>query len=148
MDENINNVIRVLIVEPNKQPYVKEIENYFKAMQTVVGGSIESVYLSEDAHIYCNEEGKLMGLTGNRRMDNGDVIAGTFFICGDDGNGEDVSLTDGQLEQYSKRFNESEVFSSKEMNNMAFVRVESAYSINDFLSKMGLVQDDEEDLEV
>ena len=41
-----------------------------------------------------NEEGKLMGLTGNRRMENGDVLAGTFFICADDGQGGDISLTE------------------------------------------------------
>jgi len=32
MDGNTN-LIRVLIVEPQKQPYVKDIENDFRAMQ-------------------------------------------------------------------------------------------------------------------
>ena len=77
-------MIRVLVVEPQKIPYLKEIRNDFRAMQEVVGGPIEYVYLTDEAHIYCNEEGKLMGLTGNRRMENGDVLAGTFFICADD----------------------------------------------------------------
>lgn len=147
MDENKNNLIRVLIVEPQKQPYVKEIENDFRAMQAVVGGSIEYSYLTDDVHIYCNEEGKLLGLTSNRRVDNGDIIAGTFFICGDNGYGEDISLTDEQLEQYKERFKEPEHFSYKEMDNRVFVRVEPAYSVDDFLTKMGIVQDDEEDLE-
>ena len=147
MDENTN-LIRVLIVEPQKQPYVKDIENDFRAMQAVVGGSIEYLYLTDDAHIYCNEEGKLLGLTGNRRMDNGDVIAGTFFICGDNGYGEDISLTDDQVAQYTERFKEPEYFSYKEMDNMIFARVKPAVNVDDFLAQMGLTQDDEEDLEL
>lgn len=147
MDGNTN-LIRVLIVEPQKQPYVKDIENDFRAMQAVVGGPIEYLYLTDDAHIYCNEEGKLLGLTGNRRMDNGDVIAGTFFICGDNGYGEDISLTDEQVEQYTERFKEQEYFSYKEMDNMIFAIVKPAFNIDDFLAKMEFVQDDEEDLEL
>ena len=147
MDGNTN-LIRVLIVEPQKQPYVKDIENDFRAMQAVVGGPIEYLYLTDDAHIYCNEEGKLLGLTGNRRIDNGDVIAGTFFICGDNGYGEDISLTDEQVEQYTERFKEQEYFSYKEMDNMIFARVKPAFNIDDFLAKMEFVQDDEEDLEL
>ena len=146
MDGNTN-LIRVLIVEPQKQPYVKDIENDFRAMQAVVGGPIEYLYLTDDAHIYCNEEGKLLGLTGNRRMDNGDVIAGTFFICGDNGYGEDISLTDEQVEQYTERFKEQEFFSYKEMDNMIYARVKPAVNVDDFLAQMGLTQDDEEDLE-
>ena len=147
MDGNTN-LIRVLIVEPQKQPYVKDIENDFRAMQAAVGGPIEYLYLTDDAHIYCNEEGKLLGLTGNRRMDNGDVIAGTFFICGDNGYGEDISLTDEQVEQYTERFKEQEYFSYKEMDNMIFARVKPAVNVDDFLAKMEFAQDDEEDLEL
>ena len=147
MDENTN-LIRVLIVEPQKQPYVKDIENDFRAMQAAVGGPIEYLYLTDDAHIYCNEEGKLLGLTGNRRIDNGDVIAGTFFIYGDDGYGEDISLTDDQVAQYTERFKEQEFFSYKEMDNMIYARVKPAVNVDDFLAQIGLTQDDEEDLEL
>lgn len=147
MNEN-NNLMRILIVEPQKQPYVKDIENDFRAMQAVVGGPIEYSYLTDDAHIYCNEEGKLLGLTGNRRIDNGDVIAGTFFICGNNGYGEDISLTDEQVAQYTERFKEPEYFSYKEMDNMVVARVKPAVNIDDFLAQMEFVQDDEEDLEL
>jgi len=87
-------------------------------------------------------------LTGNRRMDNGDVIAGTFFICGDNGYGEDISLTDDQVAQYTERFKEQEFFSYKEMDNMIYARVKPAVNVDDFLAQMGLTQDDEEDLEL
>ena len=44
-------MIRVLVVEPQKIPYSKEIRNDFRAMQEVVGGPIEYVYLTDEAHI-------------------------------------------------------------------------------------------------
>ena len=32
---------------------------------------------------FCNEEGKLIGMEGNRRIGDGSsIIAGPFFICG------------------------------------------------------------------
>ena len=141
-------MIRVLVVEPQKIPYLKEIRNDFRAMQEVVGGPIEYVYLTDEAHIYCNEEGKLMGLTGNRRMENGDVLAGTFFICADDGQGGDISLTEEQLEEFKARFGEPEYFSYREMDSKIYIRVVPAYSMEDFFEKMGIENEDEEDLEV
>ena len=117
-------------------------------MQEVVGGPIEYVYLTDEAHIYCNEEGKLMGLTGNRIMENGDVLAGTFFICADDGQGGDMSLTEEQLEEFKARFGEPEYFSYREMDSKIYTRVVPAYSMEDFFEKMGIENEDEEDLEV
>jgi len=68
------NKIKVLVVEPQKQPYVKEIEKDFREMQAIVGGRIEYAYLSDDAHIYCNEEGKLLGLELNRKLEKNFII--------------------------------------------------------------------------
>ncbi len=139
------NKIKVLVVEPQKQPYVKEIEKDYRAMQAIVGGRIEYAYLSDDAHIYCNEEGKLLGLEWNRKLENRDIIAGTFFICSDDGYGDDISLTDEQIEKYTERFKEPEQFSYSEINQQAeSVVVESAYSVKEFLNKIGLLQEDED----
>jgi len=139
------NKIRVLVVEPQKQPYVMEVEKDYRAMQKIVGGSIEYAYLSDDAHIYCNAEGKLLGLEGNRRLEDRDIIAGTFFICSDDGYGDDISLTDEQIEKYTERFKEPEQFSYLEINKQAeSVVIESAYSVKEFLNKIGLLQEDED----
>lgn len=141
-------MIQVLVVESQKRPYVKEIRNDFRAMQDIVGGPIEYVYLNDEVHIYCNEEGKLMGLTGNRRMDNGDVLAGTFFVCADDGQGGDVSLTNDQIAEFTAKFEEPEIFSYREMDNKIFARVIPAYSMEDFLEKMGIVNEDEDEEEL
>lgn len=102
-------VIKVLKVEPDKAPELIEMENKLEAMQAIVGGYIEVFPLADDAAIVCNEEGKINGLELNRPIyHNGEmveIIAGTFFIAGDDISiGEFVSLTDEQIALYKKQF--------------------------------------------
>ena len=60
--------IRVLKVEPQKEPEVVTIKNDLESMQEAVGGLIEIIDLSETACVICNEEGKLNGLEGNRSL--------------------------------------------------------------------------------
>ena len=67
--------ITVLKVEPGKAPEEVTIPNTLEAMQQMVGGLIEIVYL-DGVCLVCNEEGKLMGLEGNRRVGR-DIISGT-----------------------------------------------------------------------
>ena len=99
--------IRVLVVEPNKLPYEKVIPNRLKDKQNLVGGLIEYTRVDNDENslVICNEEGKILGLEWNREIGD-DIIAGTFFIVGDNPDiGEDRSLTDEQIEKYKERFN-------------------------------------------
>lgn len=102
--------INILVIEPQKEPYTMVIPTDYRAMQKVVGGHIEYVQLDDECHLYCNEDGKLQGLIGNRSMDNGDVICGTFFICAGDDEGNDLSLSDEQIEKYQDRFKNPEYF--------------------------------------
>ena len=114
--------LKILIVEPNKPPVISEIEDDYKAMQNVVGGLISSFYPFDDnAFIFCNDEGKLIGLEGNRRIGE-TVIAGTFFIVGDGLDGECISLTDEQLQKYSERFSKPEQITQEEVQaDMDFI---------------------------
>lgn len=101
--------MKVLVVEPEKRPYAKEIDSGLKSLQAEVGGLIQAVYPFEDpVAIVCNEEGKLNGFPYNRalRDDGGaiyDVVAGTFLVVGltDDDFG---SLSDEMVEKYRKLF--------------------------------------------
>ena len=70
MSENYNeNKITVLIVEPEKAPYVKEISDDLESLQHEVSGYIQAVYPFDDnVAILCNEEGKLHGLPLNRAL--------------------------------------------------------------------------------
>ena len=63
--------------------------------------------------LVCNEEGKLLGMEGNRRIP-GDVLAGPFFVVGDAGE-TFRSLTEEELEHYKKRFAEIEDISPQEV---------------------------------
>lgn len=109
--------MRILVVEPERRPEVKEIDGSLETMQEVVGGLIQSIYPFDDAvALVCNDEGKLMNLPANRglRDENGqiyDIIVGTFFLCGAPaGSDHFISLTPEQIEQYRKRFYTPEMF--------------------------------------
>ena len=57
---NENKVLKILVKEPDKEPYIKEIEHSLEAMQEIVGGYIESVEMPgmRNVDLYVNEEGK------------------------------------------------------------------------------------------
>ena len=105
--------LRILMVEPQKAPYEASIPHELSAMQQAVGGLIEVVRNGDGTLLVCNEEGKLLGMEGNRRLP-GDVLAGPFFVVGDAGE-TFRSLTEEELERYKKRFAEIEDISPQEV---------------------------------
>lgn len=107
--------LTVVMVEPHKAPYVTKIDDELSALQKAVGGYIEVVGNGDGTLIICNEEGKLQGLEGNRRIrDGASVIAGTFFVVGDDGENF-RSLTESEVVKYMDRFKEIEDISQDEV---------------------------------
>lgn len=139
--------IRVLVVEPLKEPHIAEIKNDYTAMQEIVGGCIEFVPLpDDDCHIYCNDEGKLDGLPGNRKMDHGDILCGTFLICADDGEGNDSSLNDEQIGRYMERFGAPEQYSNEEAHRFSY-EISTVSTTEDFLQMLGIVQSNEDEFE-
>ena len=109
MKENL----RILMVEPHKAPYEASVPHELTAMQQTVGGLIEVVRNGDGTLLVCNEEGKLLGMEGNRRIP-GDVLAGPFFVVGDAGE-TFRSLTEEELERYRERFAEIEDISPQEV---------------------------------
>ena len=107
--------MKVVIVEPGKPAYEKDVMNALKPLQDIVGGYIEVLPsggpfnpLDNRSVLICNEEGKLLGLPLNRQI-GFDVICGTFIIAGD--GGEDFcSLDDAQVQHYCELFKDTEVF--------------------------------------
>lgn len=105
----------VLVVEPEKVPYVKEIGTGLESLQEAVAGDIEAVYpFAEPVAILCNEEGKINGLPLNRALrDNTgeiyDILAGTFLVVGL-GEEDFTSLSDELLKQFSEKFKYPERF--------------------------------------
>ena len=110
--------MRVIIVEPYKEPYEKEINGKLKTLQGFVGGLIQVLYPFEDEHIalICNDEGKLLGLPLNRALRNSlgeiyDIISGTFLICSAPPDSENFeSLTKEQIKKYTERFKYIEIY--------------------------------------
>ena len=109
--------MKILIIEPMKKPYVKEIKDDLKSLQAVVGGLIQPVYPfpRDNVALVCNDEGKMFGMPLNRALRDPktgeiwDIIAGTFFIVGVERN-EFISLTDAQMRKYSNLYQHPEMF--------------------------------------
>lgn len=114
IDPNKFEKIKVLVVEPGMKPYLAIIDNNLETSQGLVGGYIETIYLSNTAEIIANEEGKLLNLKANRRLGN-DVIAGRFFIVGVDGGEHFTSLSNEDIKKYSEQFQDIEMIDQKEV---------------------------------
>lgn len=79
--------MRIIKVEPYKEPEIAEIKGDLESLQQTVGGYIQAVYpFQDEVAIVCNDEGKINGLEMNRALSSYgeiyDIIHGTFFICG------------------------------------------------------------------
>lgn len=107
----------VLVVEPRKEPYLKEIDPGLHSLQAEVGGDIAASYpFSDPVGLVCNDEGKLIGLELNRglRDEDGnlyDIMAGTFLVVG---LGEEsfASLSPELAQKYMEHFKQPEQFIS------------------------------------
>lgn len=112
--------IKVLMVEPGKHPRVTTLMDDLDSLQKAVSigadyqGLIEFVSLGNGDCIMCNEEGKLIGLEGNRRLGN-DILVGVFYIMSENDEGDLLSLSERKIEHYSKIFWEPETFDRAEI---------------------------------
>ena len=109
--------LTVLVVEPMKEPYVKEIAPGLHALQAEVGGDIAASYPFDDpVGLVLNDEGKLIGLDLNRslRDEHGeiyDIVAGTFLVVGL-GPESFSSLSPDMIQKYTEQFKRPELFAS------------------------------------
>jgi len=109
--------LTVLVVEPMKEPYVKEIDPGLHALQAEVGGDIAASYPFDDpVGLVLNDEGKLIGLDLNRslRDEHGeiyDIVAGTFLAVGL-GPESFASLPPDMIQKYTEQFKRPELFAS------------------------------------
>lgn len=112
--------IKVLMVEPGKHPRVTTLVNDLDSLQKAVSigadyqGLIEIISIGNGDCLLCNEEGKLIGLEGNRWLGE-DIIVGVFYIMSEDREGNLVSLSEQKIKHYMKRFWEPEVFDQAEI---------------------------------
>ena len=114
--------IKVLMFEPGKHPKATILQNDLDSLQKAVSigaeyqGLIEIVPLGNGDCILCNEEGKLIGLDGNRRVGR-DIIVGVFYIMSEDREGDLISLSEKKIQYYQKLFWEPQTFDRKEIED-------------------------------
>lgn len=74
--------ILVVIKEPGQPARIEpQFENTLEAFQKAVGGYIETVTLTPELVIICNEEGRLLDLPNNVSVRGVDFV-GTIVACG------------------------------------------------------------------
>jgi len=119
-------IIKVLKVAPHSKPEEVVLNNTLEALQEAVSegadsvGLIEIIPITDTASLLCNEEGKLIGLEPNRRIGY-DVICGTFYVVGEDREGNLASLSAKDMDYYMNRFAVPENISAEEaMNALRF----------------------------
>ena len=112
--------IKALMVEPRKHPVVVMLNDDLDSLQKAVSigadyqGLIEIIGSGSGDCILCNEEGKRIGLEGNRRLGS-DIIAGVFYIMSEGEDGDLASLSEEKIKYYTEKFWEPEVFDSSEV---------------------------------
>ena len=100
--------MNILIVEPGKRPYAKEISRDLASLQQTVGGYIQAIYPFDDpVALVCEEEALYRPeQKWNRPVPPYGVIKGTFFICG---LGEEsfTDLPQELVEKYTQHFEQA-----------------------------------------
>jgi hypothetical protein len=118
--------IKVLMVEPGKNPKITTLQNDLESLQKAVSigadyqGLIEIVPLGNGDCILCNEEGKLIGLDGNRRVGR-DIIVGVFYVMSEDREGDLISLSEKKIQYYQKLFWEPQTFDREEIEDTLYM---------------------------
>lgn len=77
--------IKAIVKKPDElYGHVCHISNSLQNLQKTVGGYIETVYLTDDVVIICNEEGLLQNLPFNMKLHDQQLV-GTIIVCGVEG---------------------------------------------------------------
>lgn len=130
----LKNMMSVVYVEPGKPAYRTFIGKDLEDMQKAVGGYIEPISLEDDVSIIGNDSAKLIGMSGNRHIPGTtSIIAGPFFICGDDAE-EFTDLPEDKISKYLEIFAEPENISQEEVDN----DISGYKSLEDILAELRL----------
>ena len=108
-------MIRVLLVEPMEKPRLVTVAHTLENLQKLVGGYIEALYPWEDpVGLVCDNDALFKGSAPNRILadEDGnpyDIVKGSFFLCGL-GREDFCSISDEMAEKYTERFYWPEMF--------------------------------------
>ena len=71
--------MKILVIEPNKEPYIKKVNNIDNALIEILGDNLEYIKLKKHIDLVYDDEAKINDLDFNRVIKN-DVVCGTFVI--------------------------------------------------------------------
>lgn len=114
--------LRMLMIQPHRTPVVTYVKDDLASLQRAVSDHCEESYIEytypfeDDCMILGNEEAKINGMEGNRRLGNG-IYAGPIFVTRDDGIGGLCSLTEEQVQKYSEMFANPQDISPEEVQS-------------------------------
>ena len=95
--------MKILIIEPNKQPYTERIWNDLESLRKKIGQEIEVIEYNKVLIVY-NARGLADNMPINRYIDEL-AIRGTFVITGNNTKELDFeSLNDEEIEKYTEMF--------------------------------------------
>lgn len=86
-------MIRIVGVRVGEPAKVEEIGDDLRSFQAFVGGDMELHGLGNDIAVVCNEDGLRLGLP-----QNGCGLLGPWFFTKNDGQGDQMSLSDAEVE--------------------------------------------------
>ena len=115
-----NNFIKTVIVRALCKPTIEYVENSLDVFQDIVGGLIEIVMLDDKIDLLCNEEGKILSLTPNRKIGN-DIIAGNFVLLSSNYEGEFISLNEEEITKCYNHFENIEIYTQKQLQECMFM---------------------------
>ena len=76
--------IRAIVKRPDEvYGHVANISADYKNFQRIVGGYIETVYVTDEVVVLCNEEGLLQNLPFNLKIHGHDIV-GTIIVLGEE----------------------------------------------------------------
>ena len=132
------NMIRVVMLEPDKVARITEIPSGLAGLQQTVDGYIEAIYPfeEEDVCLICNEEGKVQGLPLNRAVRYADTITEMSYpeLCAylreaaEKGEQQTAYITFSQ-DSFSEPYSEEARTYAVSSNNKAFLPNMGGYSI-------------------
>lgn len=109
----MDNKIRVIVKEPNKDLEIKEIENDYKELSKICQGMIDMTPLPTDDNIdiCCNDEFLFNGMEANIiSPEREGLFCGPLIFMGyQEEDGSSISLTDEQIEKVKNYISKNQV---------------------------------------
>lgn len=96
------NLIKIVVVQPNKQPYIKEIKNNMDSIYGLVYYPYKEIELEKNIYLVYSKEAEKENLPICRKMKDLNIYSNFVIVKKD--NGKLLSLNNTQLEKYIKLF--------------------------------------------